>query len=90
MYKMKWNGFACEDITPEEWNLSLLLENLSKVLPAEGLASIKDTVDKTRIKAIVSEELQASFVKLDELTENQSIFDVMPKYLPSSLLTIIG
>ena len=47
-----------DDIIPEEWNLSLLVENLSKVLPGDGLASIKETLDKTRIKAIVSEELQ--------------------------------
>ena len=45
-----------EEIIPEEWNLSLLVENLSKVLPADGLASITETLDKTRIKAIVSEE----------------------------------
>ena len=38
-----------EEIIPEEWNLSLLVENLSKVLPGDGLASIKDTLDKTRI-----------------------------------------
>ena len=54
-----------------------------KCSQADGLASIKDTLDKARIKAIVSEELQAYFVMLDELAENQSILDAMPRYLLS-------
>ena len=54
-----------------------------KCFLADGLASIKDTLDKTKIKAIVSEELQAYFEKLDELAENQAIFDAMPRYLLS-------
>ena len=79
--EVEW--ICSEEIIPEEWNLSLLVENLSKVLPADGLAAITETLDKARIKAIVTEELETYFTKLDELAENQSIFETMPRYLLS-------
>ena len=71
-----------DDIIPEEWNLSLLVENLSKVLPGDGLASIKETLDKTKMKALFPKSCKHTW-KVDELAENQAIFDVMPRYLLS-------
>ena len=47
------------------------------------MSSIEDTLDKTRIKAIVSEDLASlSYVKLDELAENQSILMRFAKIFP--------
>ena len=68
---------------PEEWNLSLLVENLSKVLPVEGLTAITETLDIARIKAIVTESLETYFTMLDELAKNQHLFETMPRYLLS-------
>ena len=76
--------FICsEEIIPEEWNLSLLVENLSKVLPADGLTAISETLDKERIKAIGSESVGSYFTMIDELAESQPIFDAIPRYLLS-------
>ena len=76
--------WTCSDeMIPEEWNLSLLVENLSKVLPAEGLTAITETLDIARIKAIVTESLETYFTMLDELAENQHLFETMPRYLLS-------
>lgn len=72
-----------EDIVPEEWNLTLLVENLSKVLPSDGLAAITDTLDKERIKGIVSQAIEAYFTIIDELAQNEQLFDAIPRYLLS-------
>ena len=51
------NLICSDEIIAEEWNLPLLVGNLSKVLPAEGLAVLTETLDKARITAIVSDIL---------------------------------
>ena len=61
----------------------MLVENLSKVLPADGLTAISETLDKERIKAIGSESVGSYFTMIDELAENQPIFDGIPRYLLS-------
>ena len=49
------NLICSEEIIQEEWDLTRLVENLSKVLPAEGLEVLAETLDKVRITAIVSD-----------------------------------
>ena len=72
-----------EEIVPEEWNLTLLVENLSKVLPGDGLEAITETPDKGQIKSIVSQSVQSYFTMIDEFAENEPIFDAIPRYLLS-------
>ena len=79
------NLICSDEIIAEEWNLPLLVENLSKVLPAEGLTVLTETLDKARITAIVSDILESYFTQLDELAENEQMTKVMPSYLLSAI-----
>ena len=72
-----------EEVIPENWNLSLLVENLSQVLPSEGLAAITEMTEKGRITTMVGERLETYLTQLDELTENQQMVEMMPRYLLS-------
>ena len=65
------NVICSDEIIPENWDLSLLVENLIQVLPFENeLNIITEMSEKSKITAIVSQCLETYFNQLDELAEN--------------------
>ncbi len=73
-----------EESIPENWDLSLLVKNLAKALPAEGLEVITEMNEKVRIEAIVSDLTESYLAQLDQYSENPSFINALQRYLLSA------
>lgn len=74
-----------EDIIPENWNLPLLVENLSQVIPSDELNAIIELNVQSDIMKIVNDQLELYTAKLDEYSENPQLLNTMPRYLLGAL-----
>jgi preprotein translocase subunit SecA len=74
-----------EEEIPEKWNLSLLVQHLTDVIPAADLAVITDMGEKDRITEAVNVQLSEYLVQLDQYQDNERFLGAMQRYLLSVL-----
>nr|WP_295975232.1 accessory Sec system translocase SecA2 [uncultured Bacillus sp.] len=74
-----------DEVIPEKWDLPLLVQHLSEIIPSEELSVIKDMSDKAGITNIIHEELADYLIQLDQFQENPDFIGAMQRYLLSVL-----
>jgi preprotein translocase subunit SecA len=78
--------FVCnEEEIPEKWNLPLLVQHLSEVIPHADLSGITEMSEKLRIAENVNEQLSEYLVRLDQYQDNPDFLGAMQRYLLSVL-----
>lgn len=84
--KSEIERICAEDIIPEEWELSLLVQRLSEVIStAEGLRAIEELTNKEAITEIVNEKLNEYLGQLEQFQEDERFIGAMQRYLLSVL-----
>lgn len=74
-----------EEIIPENWELGLLVQNLSSVMPGTDLSVITDMMDRNKINDTVMAQLEGYFARLDAITENPQVLSAFPRYILSAV-----
>lgn len=74
-----------EEEIPEKWNLPLLVQHLSEVIPHADLAGITEMSEKLRIAENVNEQLSEYLERLDQYQDNPDFLGAMQRYLLSVL-----